>query len=52
MDQREVRILDQSGSDQRKHIIFEQEDHIKQSRADECKNTREENLALRKCPEG
>ena len=52
MDKREVRILDRNGSDQRKQIGLELEDHIKQRRVDDSKNTREENSSLLKCLKG
>ena len=52
MDKREVRILDRIGSDQIKQIRLEQEDQTKQSRADEIEKSSQENLSLRKCPEG
>ena len=49
---REVRLLYRIESDQRKRIGFEQKDQTKKSRADESKKSGEENLSLRKFPEG
>ena len=49
---REVRGLDRVGSDQRKNIGLEKEDHIKKSRSDDGKKIGEDNSSLWKCPEG
>ena len=43
MDKIEVRILYHIGSDHIKQIVLEQEDQIKQSRADEIKKSGEDN---------